>query len=98
MHLAITPKEADFLYVFATPEDHVSTRSEKQGSLFIQTLVEVMWQTVDRYHLEEILLFVKNEMGKKTLFVEDETKKVIPVKQVVSVVSQLRGRVLFSED
>ena len=83
------------MYVYATPEDYAAIRDEQHGSLFIQILVEVMKQTIDYYHLEEILLFVKNEMGKMTVDVEDKTKKSVQVKQIVSVVSQLRGRVLF---
>ena len=60
-----------------------------------------MEQTAGSYHLEEILLFVKNEVGRKTTTIlkkdendEDETEDV---KQMVSVVSQLRGRVHFAE-
>ena len=47
------------------------------------------------------MLFVKNEVGRKTTTIlkkdendEDETEDV---KQMVSVVSQLRGRVHFAE-
>ena len=44
-------------------------------------------------HLEEVLLFVKNHMAKKTLTVEKKS-----VKQIVSVVSQTRGKIIFTED
>ena len=89
--LGITPKEADFLYVYATPETYGAGRSETAGTFFIQTLVEVMGETLGSYHLEEILFFVKNAMGEKSLKYEDGTYG----KQIVSVVSQMRGRVFF---
>ena len=95
--LDIPPDTADMLFVYATPESHKATRNEKEGSLFIQILVEVMQQTLGCYHLEEILLFVKSEMGMKTLAMMKE-HKIVNVKQIVSVVSQLRGRVVFAKD
>ena len=52
-----------------------------------------MQETIGCYHLEEILLFVKNEMGRKTI-----KYKPNDVKQIISVVSQLRGRVIFAKD
>ena len=68
-----------------------------QGSLFIQTLVEVMQQTAGSYHLEEILLFVKNEIGNKiTVMLNEDETEIEDVKQMVSVISQLRGRVRFA--
>lgn len=61
-----------------------------------------MKKTLYRYHLEEVLLFVKNEMGQKTLEYEYESdtgqQETVHIKQVLSVVSQLRGRVFFAED
>ena len=69
-----------------------------QGSLFIQTLVEVMQQTAGSYHLEEILLFVKNEIGSRiTTMPKKNEVGTEDVKQMVSVTSQLRGRVLFAK-
>lgn len=102
MYTDKTPNTADFLYVYATPEDFKAARHIKQGSLFIQTLVEVMKKTLYHYHFEEILFVVKNVMGRKTI---DRQRKsgtgqleVIHVKQILSVVSQMRGRVFFVED
>ena len=99
--LDIIPKEADFLYVYATTKSYGASRHPTAGSLFIQTLIEVMEQTLGCYHLEEILLFVKSEMGRKRMKVsvkDDKNKdKVVFSKQIVSVVSQLRGRVFFAK-
>ena len=85
--------------MYGTPEKYKAIRNEEEGSLFIQTLVEVMQQTLGCYHLEEILFFVKNKMGEKTVTIEDKkNKKLIKVKQIVSVISQMRGRVIFAKD
>ena len=100
--LDITPKEADFLYVYATTKSYGASRHPIAGSLFVQTLIEVMEQTLGCYHLEEILLFLKSEMAEKRMEVrvkDDNNKdKVAAVKQIVSVVSQLRGRLYFAKD
>ena len=57
-----------------------------------------MEQTAGSYHLEEILLFVKNEIGRKTTTILKKNENgTEDVKQMVSVVSQLRGRVHFAE-
>ena len=95
--LDIPPKTADFLFVYASPEGYGAIRDAIQGSLFIQTLVEVMQQTAGSYHLEEILLFVKNEIGNKiTVMLNEDETEIEDVKQMVSVISQLRGRVRFA--
>ena len=73
---------------------YTAGRSETAGSFFIYTLIEVMEKTLGCYHLEEILFFVKNAMGKKTLQYEDGTRG----KQIVSVVSHMRGRVFFDKE
>ena len=96
--LDIPPNTADFLFVHATPERYGAIRNSIQGSLFIQTLVEVLVQTAGSYHLEEILLFVKNEIGSKTTtMLKKNENGTEDVKQMVSAVSQLRGRVLFDK-
>ena len=98
----VAPNRADFLYVYAAPENNKAVRSKSQGSLFIQTLVGVMKKTLYHYHLEEVLLFVKNEMGQKTWKTtrKDDTgqEEDIHRKQILSVVSQMRGRIFFAED
>ena len=96
--LDIPPNTADFLFVHATPERYGAIRNGIWGSLFIQTLVKVLVQTAGSYHLEEILLFVKNEIGSKTTtMLKKNGNGTEDVKQMVSVVSQLRGRVLFDK-
>ena len=92
--LDITPNAADFLYVYASPENHEAIRDEKEGTPFIQTLVEVMKKTPSHYHLEEVLFFVKNKMSKEYYDVVGD----MHVKQMPSVVSQMRGRIFFAED
>ena len=57
-----------------------------------------MQPTAGSYHLEEILLFVKNEIGSMITSMpkkNDDGKE--DVKQMVSVTSQLRGRVHFAK-
>ena len=97
-----TPSTADFLYVYATPENYKAVRSITQGSLFIQTLVEVMKKTLYHYHFEEILFVVKNVMGRKTMEYKRKggtgQREPVHIKQILSVVSQMRGRVFFVED
>ena len=80
------------MYVYATPETFKANRNTKRGSLFIQTLVDVMKKKLYSCHLEEVLLFVKNHMAKKTA-----TLKERKVKQIVSVVSQTRGKINFTK-
>jgi len=66
--------------------------------VFIQTLVDVMKKIINHYHFEEVLLFLKNEMGKKRASLCHEDKIVHGIQQMPSVVSQLRGRIIFGTD
>jgi len=58
-----------------------------------------MKKTLNHYHLEEVLLFVKNEMGKKRVeLLPHEGKIFHGIQQMPSVVSQMRGRIIFGTD
>ena len=85
------PKEADFLFAYATPEGYIALRNPKKGSPFIQTLVEVLLQTRQHnYHLEEALLSVKYQVAKEIHTCDRKQVKMMP-----SVVSQMRGKIEF---
>ena len=59
------PKEADFLYDYATPKGYKALRHPTKGSPFIQKLVEVLLETRQhKCHLEEALLSVKHKIAK----------------------------------
>ena len=98
----VAPNTADFLYVNGTPENYKAVRSKTQGSIFIQTLVGGMKKTLYHYHPKEVLLFVKNEMGQKTWKTTHKhdtgQEENIHRKQILSIVSQMRGRIFFVED
>ena len=85
------PKEADFLYVYATPKGYKALRHSRKGSPFIQKLVEVLLETQQhKCHLEEALLSVKHKIAKDNIPFEGKTVKMMP-----SVVSQMRGKIEF---
>ena len=85
------PTEADFLFVYATPQGYMAARHPTKGSPFIQTLVEVLLKTKQyNHHLEEALLSVKHEVACK-----DAQRKGTSVKMMPSVVSQMRGKIQF---
>ena len=85
------PKEADFLFVYATTIGHKAFRIPKTGSPFIQTLVKVLSRVgEDKCHLEEALLSVKYKVAEETHKLDNKEVKMMP-----SVVSQMRGKIEF---
>ena len=91
--ISALPKEADFLFAYATPKGYLAYRDPDDGSPFIQTLVDVLLNTRQyRYHLEEALLSVKYLVADKVVVDGADGKKV---KMIPSVVSQMRGKIEF---
>ena len=85
------PREADFLFVYATPEGYKAMRHPESGSPFIQTLVDVLLKIRQcHYHLEEALLSVKFKVANKDVESRGEELRLMP-----SVVSQMRGKIEF---
>ena len=81
--------EADFLFVFSTVVNSAAYHLN-DGSLFIQSLVNVLGEKLNNEHLEDALLEVKNKVVSKNVSSGDKTYKQMP-----SVLSQMRDRVWF---
>ena len=89
--ISALPKEADFLFAYATPKGYLAMRDPENGSPFIQTLVDVLLNTRQHnYHLEEALLSVKYLVAEKEAYYQGKKVKMMP-----SVVSQMRGKIEF---
>ncbi|XP_066928564.1 caspase-7-like [Clytia hemisphaerica] len=82
------PSEADFLYAYSTPPEYLSWRNEKDGSWFIQDLVEVFNDNADKMHVIDMLAEVNHQMaGRKS---EKGDPKNSGKKQISSCTTQLR--------
>ena len=81
--------EADFLFVYSTAAHYVAYL-HKDGSPFIQSLVEVLDERLNDEHLEDALLTVKGKVASQNISSNDKIYKQMP-----SVLSQMRDRVWF---
>ncbi|XP_008156071.1 caspase-14 [Eptesicus fuscus] len=79
------PTYTDALHVYSTVEGHLSYRHDKEGSCFIQTLVEVF--TERKGPILELLSEVTRRMAEAEVVQEGEARKVNP-----EVQSTLRKR------
>ena len=66
------------------------TYLHKDGSPFIQSLVDVLGERLNDEHLEDVLLKVKDKVASKNISTDDGTYKLMP-----SVLSHMRDRVWF---
>ena len=87
----IISNEADFLFAYATPDDHVAWL-HKDGSPFIKSFVDVLNEKLNNVHLEDALLVVKDRVAGEDIYSADDHKFY---KQMPSVVSQMRDKVWF---
>ena len=78
--------EDDFLFVYSTAADY-ATYLHKDGSPFIQSLVDVLGERLNDEHLEDVLLKVKDKVASNSY---NKTYKLMP-----SVLSHIRDRVWF---
>ena len=85
----VVPIEADFLFVLSTVVNSAGNH-HKDGSLFIQSLVNVLGERLNDEHLEDALLKVKDKVASKNISSDDKMCKQMP-----SVLSQMRDRVWF---
>ncbi|VDI22487.1 Hypothetical predicted protein [Mytilus galloprovincialis] len=58
------PKDADILIAYATTDGHSSIRHRKDGSWFINALVQVLTETYEKRHFEEMLVGVRHMLAK----------------------------------
>ncbi|XP_075393729.1 caspase-14 [Tenrec ecaudatus] len=79
------PTYTDALHVYSTVEGYISYRHDKNGSFFIQTLVDVFTQR--RGPILELLTEVTRRMAEGELIQEGEARKVNP-----EILSTLRKR------
>ncbi|KAM7140146.1 caspase-14 [Molossus nigricans] len=70
------PTYTDTLHVYSTVEGYLSYRHDKEGSYFIQTLVDVFTKT--KGPILELLTEVTRRMAEAELVQEGETRKVNP--------------------
>ncbi|KAM8763463.1 caspase-14 [Rhynchonycteris naso] len=70
------PTFTDFLHVYSTVEGYIAYRHDKDGSCFIQTLVDVF--TKRRGPILELLTEVTRRMAEAELVQEGEPRKVNP--------------------
>ncbi|KAL5011948.1 hypothetical protein ScPMuIL_010499 [Solemya velum] len=57
------PKDSDTLIAHSTIEGHVSFRSSRQGSWFVQTLMDIIENHYRTKHLEDMLIDVRRQMA-----------------------------------
>ena len=86
----VTPRKADFLYIYSTTDGCVAYGQKQTG--FISKLVDNLILKFNDKHLEDVLLDVKKEVASEN-YCEDG----MYFKQMPSVVSQMRDRVWFAK-
>lgn len=91
------PTHADFLYSYATVDEHVSYRHQKLGSYYVQGLVEAFRERAVNEHLLDILTNVNQRVSGMvaTLRTLDDKTKMKDFKQVSQFESTLRKKVRF---
>ena len=77
------PITADILYVYSTAPGYVAWRNAENGSVFIQTFIDVLKQQYEHRHLTDMLTMVNKNVAE-----EYESSK--GYKQMPSFTSQLR--------
>ena len=75
--------------MYSTVADYV-TYLYKDGSPFIQSLVDVLGERLNDEHLEDVLLKVKDKVASRNISTDDGIYKLMP-----SVLSHMRDRVWF---
>ena len=83
------PDEADFLYVYSTPENNDILH--KDGSPFIQTFVEVLNGQLNDKHLEGALLNFRREITCRNC------SKQCGVARMPSVITNLTDEIRFQK-
>ncbi|XP_071140020.1 caspase-3-like isoform X3 [Mytilus edulis] len=58
------PKDADILIAYATTDGHLSFRHRETGSWFINALVQVLTETYETRHFEEMLVGVRHMLAR----------------------------------
>ncbi|XP_004688734.1 PREDICTED: caspase-14 [Condylura cristata] len=70
------PTYTDALHIYSTMEGHIAYRHDKEGSCFIQTLVDVL--TEKKGPILELMTEVTRRMAEAELFQEGRPRKVNP--------------------
>ena len=86
---AISVGDEDVLLVYSTAA-HYDANLHKDGSPFIQSLVEVLNERLNDEHLEDALLSVKDKVASKETANNGKTYK-----QMTLVISRMSGRIWF---
>ena len=77
------PHEADFLLAFSTPPGYTAYRNERSGSIYIQTLVDVIKEYHSTTHLLDMLTEVNRKVAENGF------------KQIPAPTHTLRGKVFL---
>jgi tRNA-dihydrouridine synthase len=96
------PVEADFMYAYSTVPGYLSRRHPMRGSWFVQAIESVFKQNALTMDVLRMMTRVNAEVANQTLVTYEDSldskKKMKHLKQIPSIISQLRKELYFFPD